>query len=235
MPDEARLAHLVDALASKPSYATGERKFPEAVSPDEAAAIAGALQDEFEAGTAKRAELARVQKIHIACQAGCNACCQLVIMVWRPEAEAAAAWLRRPENASALAHFRASYPRWRAAVGEAPEQLAALSAGPPAPYYEALRAQHRRTIPCAFDQDGRCTIYPARPIGCRNAHALDTAERCRGDWEGAPPAAVSLEPLSQYLVSATRLLRAAHNAAGAARHHQEPLCEAVHRLLEEPA
>lgn len=231
MADPARLARLVDALASKTSYATGERKFPEPIAGDEAAAIATALQDEFDGGAQKRAELAAAQGMSIACRAGCDACCRLVIMVWRPEAEAVAAWLRRPENAEARAWFEENYRRWRAAVGDAPERLAALSSGASAAYYDALRAQHRKMIPCAFDDGGRCAIYPARPIGCRNAHALDSDERCRGDWDGPPPAAVSLEPLTQFLVSATRLLRATHNAFPSERHRQESLCASVATLL----
>lgn len=84
---------------------------------------------------------------------------------------------------------------------------------------------------CAFNHDGRCVIHPVRPIGCRNAHALDTNARCRADSD-RPAAAVSFLPLDEFIKKSTRLLRAAHNAsANAERHRNESVCAAVHGLL----
>ena len=69
-----------------------------------------------------------------------------------------------------------------------------------------------------------------RPLGCRNAHALDTNERCVADR--APAAALEFVPLDRLMQSATRLLRAAHNAMSERRHGLESVGVAVHRLLQ---
>jgi hypothetical protein len=228
--DGARLARLVEQLASDARYASGNKRFPGRVTRGDAAAIAAALAEEVDAGTAARAEAARAQGYRIACESGCNACCEVLVLVYEPEAVAIARWLRQPENAEARGAFLAAFDAWRARVGDLPERLTALFVKGDTAAFDALGVDAwRARVLCAFNRDGRCAIYPVRPLGCRNAHALDTNQRCVADQ--APAAALAFVPLDDLMKSATRLLRAAHNAMTDRRHAIESVCVAVHRLL----
>ena len=237
--DPARLHALTAELGSKPSYAIGDRRLPSPVSTEDAARIATGLSHEVDDGVRMRAKLAEMRRLHIHCHAGCNACCNVVVMTWAPEAERVAEYLRQPKNAAARAHFEAQYRRWRDGLADVLPELSARSADHrnQAPYFDLLAEATRRRVLCAFDRDGRCVIYGVRPLGCRNAHALDTSARCAGDHpDGAKAAAVEFEPLDGFMVDATRLLRAVHNSMDHThthirRHHAEALCQAVARRL----
>lgn len=237
MSREDRLAYLVSQLGSDERYAIGSRRFPGYVTSDDAVAIAEALADEFDEGCAERAALAQAQGMQMACSAGCNGCCTIVVVVYLPEALRIARWLDEPENAEARARFLAAYPAWRERLGEDVEQLPKLFRDGKQAEYDALHMKvWRKQALCAFNHDGMCSIYAVRPIACRNAHALDTAERCVPDPPDAkPPHAVSFVPLEQFLKQASRLLRATHNASSSQRHHQEALCSAVYNLLSKPS
>lgn len=231
MPDETRLARLVSELGADPRYATGSRRFPLHISSEEAIAIAAALAEEFDLGSQERAALAARQGLQIYCKAGCSTCCEIMVMCYRPEALAIAAWLNQPENQATRERFLAAYPAWRAAVGDTPERLTRRFASGAQAEYDALHMeQWRKRVLCAFNHEGRCTIYPVRPLACRNAHALDTDAFCRADAPH-PAAAVDFVPLSRFLKDATRILRAAHNATSSRRHEQQAVCAFVHSLL----
>jgi Fe-S-cluster containining protein len=233
MSSEERLGQLVAQLDSDERYAVGARRFPGYVTADDAVAIAEALADELDAGCATRAELAAAEGLKIACSAGCHHCCTIVVLAYRPEVLRIVRWLEQPENAASRDRFVAAYPKWRAQVGDAVDQLPQLFRAGKKAAFESLHMElWRKGALCAFNHDGLCSIYPVRPLGCRNAHALDTAERCVPDPPGGqPPSAVSFLPLEEFLQRATRMLRATHNAISTQRHHQEALCSAVRRGL----
>lgn len=236
MPDADRLSRLVSELASDPRYAVGARRFPLPVSDGEAVAIAEALAEEFDSGTAERSRLAAAQGLNIYCRAGCSACCDILVMAYRPETLRIARFLSQPENAAVREGFLARYKSWREAAGDTPERLSALFVAGKQQEYDALHNEHfRRRIRCAFNDEGRCTIYAVRPIACRNAHALDTDAHCCADPpDGRPAAAVGFVPLERFMKDALRILRAAHNATTTRRHEQESICAAVHRHLSPP-
>jgi hypothetical protein len=246
-PEE--LARLAEALTADVGYATGERKFPRALTADEAADLAEALQRTVEHWTGERVRLAAERGARIACEPpcaeggrvprgaaerGCTGCCEELVIVSDPEARAVVRWLARPENAEARAAFLDAYPRWRAAAGDAPEQLAALTVHnrDRAAYAEAHVAYWRRRTLCAFNQAGSCTIYPVRPLVCRDAHAVGTNERCFGDYTGSVPAQkIRFGPLVDRLAQAHHVLQAAHNAISERTNQHAALCAAVHALL----
>ena len=209
MTDDAeRLARLVSELGADSRHAVGSRRFPGVVTDDDAVAIASELAEEFDAGVKQRAELAERANLHIYCKSGCTTCCCVMVMVYRPEALVIARWLLLPENAGAREAFLRAYPVWREAAGEAPEQLTKLFVGGDGKNYDTRHQDYfRKRLLCAFNQEGRCSIYPVRPIGCRNAHALDTDAYCCADPpEGKRAAAVEFVPLDRFLKSATSLL-----------------------------
>jgi Fe-S-cluster containining protein len=231
MDREQRLAEIVSELGSDERYATGQRRFSLPVSADDAAEIAEALMAEVDLGVEARARAAANKQF--ACKRGCNACCEELIMVWLPEAMAVARWLGRPQNAEVREHFLAAYPRWRPAVGDAPERIArAFARGNAARVAELHIEQWQKRVMCAFNRDGDCTVYAVRPAKCRTGHAIGTNEHCYGDDEsGVPAARLSFPPLDDYVDKARTLLQAAHIAVGGAPGHPWALCEAVHGLL----
>ena len=228
--DDGRLDQLVGELASDPAYATGERKFPRRVSLDEAARIAGRLQDEVDRGVLARAEMLAAQGRELACKRGCNGCCEEPIMIFRPEAARVARWLDRPENALARAAFRAAYPAWRDRVGDMPARLSAKFANDPGSYMQAHIEAWSKGVMCAFNREGACSIYPVRPINCRTAHALDTSAYCSGAAIQSATRAAFV-PLDQFVARTRKLLAAAHHAARGPKGRVEALCTAVYELL----
>jgi hypothetical protein len=232
--DRQRLLSVVEQLCADLDYATGARKFPGTVAPDEAAGIADALHDEMEGHTAERARLAVANSVPIACGRACTGCCEELVIVSLPEALTIAHWLSRPENAERRAAFLAGYASWRAAAGDAPETIAALTVRNQdrARYAEAHVAYWRRRILCAFNLNGDCSIYPVRPLVCRDAHAVGSNERCFGDHPGSVPAVrIQYEPAMGFLRHAHMVLQAAHNAVSDEANRHEPLCAVVYRLL----
>lgn len=225
-----RLRALVDELASDPGYSSGARKFPRRVSLDDAAVIAGGVQDEVDAGVAAREAQIASQGLVLACKRGCTGCCEEPIMIFRPEAARVARWLEQPEHAAARDAFRAAYKDWKNRVGDTPAKLSALFVSHPERYVEAHVEGWKQGVLCAFNQGGDCTIYPVRPIVCRGGHALDTSEHCTGA-STRPAARATFVPLDQFIARTRKLLAATHNAARGPRGRVEALCDVVYEML----
>jgi Fe-S-cluster containining protein len=228
---EQRLAHIVTQLDRDARYATGSRRFPGYVSPADAIEIAAALAEELDDGARARAQKAEQQGMQIACDIGCHRCCTVVVTAYQPEILRITQFLSQPENAAERKGFLDRYAAWRAAVGDEVEKLPTVMASTRQDEIDRLHfALWRRGTLCAFNEGGICTIYPVRPLACRNAHALDTDAYCVPDPpEGKRPTMVDFVPMNRFLSKATRLLHATHNAVAAPsqRHQQEALCSAV--------
>lgn len=221
---------LINELAADLEGYETNRAFPREVTLGEAAAIATFLHDQVESGTEARAQAIARAGAEVACTPGCNACCMEPIMVFRPESARVAQWLEQPENAEARAHFLAAFPAWNEAIGEMSDQLSVLYFSDPERYVANHTAAWREQVMCPFNRDGACSIYPVRPTVCRNAHALDTAERCSPD-AGQPATRATFVPLDQFMANARRLLRATHNATAGQRWLQRALPIDVHEML----
>lgn len=225
------IAQLLDELDADSAYATGERPFPLPVSQEDAAGIAELLHHQVDIGVEVRARVAAQAGHDIACKPGCNACCSELIMVSLPEAVAVARWLAdHPEEREA---FLGAYGQWRQRMGQAPERLlAAIARGDEDGYMRLYVAQFLKGVPCAFNRDGLCSIYPVRPVVCRVAHALDTAEHCRGDSpDGNRPARFSFVPLDALVARTRGVFLAAHHAMGGPTDVPAVLCDAVYEML----
>jgi hypothetical protein len=231
--DHARLALLVQELARDPAYATGRRSFPRTVTPEDAIAIAAALQAEVDKGVGARAAAAARQGMTMACGRGCAWCCEEPVMIYRPEAVRVARWLAAPEQAEACAAFRAALPAWRERVGDLSARLGELTARGDAEAYRAAHMEAWRTrAMCALNQGGDCLVYPVRPIVCRNAHATGTAAHCRIDApDRAPVSRLTFAGLDGFVARARGILRAAHNALGGPRGRPEEICDVVAALI----
>ncbi|MFO0576584.1 MAG: hypothetical protein U1A78_21470 [Polyangia bacterium] len=225
---------LVGALLRHPGFASGERRFPRRVERDEGADLAEQLMAQVDRACAARSQVSARQGLPIVCSRGCSGCCEELVLVYLPEAAAVTRYLMRPENHAARDAFLAGFPAWQKAVGDAAVRMSeCVARGDNKGYVERHQAQWRRRILCAFNRDGECTVYPVRPLACRNAHAVETPTRCSGANVSGPPAArVEYQPLDEYLRGARTVLIAAHHAMGGERRRPQALCEAVHRLLQ---
>jgi hypothetical protein len=238
--DEDELGKLIARLTSRPEYAVGTRPFPERIDDDDAAEIAEAMQRELEKGLDAREQLARRKRLRIACARGCNVCCEELVVVYLPEAMAVARWLRSAAGAEARAWFLDKYPSWRARAGDGIEREADLNADDTRrdEYERAHKEQWRRRVMCAFNHEGACSIYPVRPMLCREGHAVDSNAQCCVEVALVdPPRRLTFAPVQEFMSRANVLLRATHNAvagkekASTRVNRAEALCELVYRLL----
>jgi Fe-S-cluster containining protein len=238
--DEDELARLIDRLTGQPEYALGTRQFREPIDDDDAAEIAEAMQRQLEHGLAAREQLAKRKRLRIVCARGCNVCCEELVVVYLPEAMAVARWLRSAAGAEARARFLDKYASWRERAGDGIEREADLNADwtRREEYERAHKEQWKRRVMCAFNDDGACSIYPVRPMLCREGHAIDSNARCCVDVALVdPPRRLTFAPVEEFMKRANVLLRATHNAVAAKEkastrvNRAEALCELVYRLL----
>lgn len=231
MTEKERLKRLVAELVSDPGYLTGRRRFPRTVTVDDAVTVAAELQEGVDAGIAQRDASAQSRRVTIACAPGCDSCCHMPIMVFLPEALRVVAWLRRPENAEALARFEAAYPAWRAAAAAAADGVADATQAHDREAVEArVFAYWRLRVPCPFLDGGLCSIYPARPNVCRAHHAVATAANCVPD-PPEPSRRFNFVPLDQFVERARHIHLGLHHALGGARQRTVALGQAVHDAL----
>jgi hypothetical protein len=104
--------------------------------------------------------LAKAPPPGVACRAGCDHCCYQTVGVTAVEALAIHHYLRATLPAADLAAIAAR-------VRNARSRAEGLSS------VERFSPDH----PCAFLEDGRCSIYEARPLSCRGMNSLD-ADDC---------------------------------------------------------
>ncbi len=225
---------LISDLLADEAYASGRRVYPRTVTLADALAVVARLYAEVDRGVAARADAARRDGVTIACGRGCNACCAEPIMVLLPTAVTVAAWLARPEQTEARARFLAAYPGWRAQVGDRLEKLSELGApGKPREPFAAAHAAHQlRRILGPFNHGGDCTVYPVRPVVCRNGHAVETADYCAGDHpSGKHATRLAFAPLDDFIRRVRLVEQALHFALGARPLRQTALPDLVYALL----
>lgn len=227
-----RGARVTQALAE---HSAGKRVHLPIVQRGDVLVVTAGLHRSLDAVAAQREVQVRREGSSVACTAGCSSCCHTAVVVHEPEALLVAALLERPEHAEARAHFLAAYPAWQQELGKDVERIRTLHAM--GRYDDAervfFRLQERRVM-CAFNRDGLCTVYEARPGICRNTHALDTAEHCQPGGAHRPTVAghEAMDFLMEQLPRVTATLQdALHRTDGGA---PDALCSAVHRLLTAP-
>jgi len=88
----------------------------------------------------------------------------------------------------------------------------------------------RKSVLCAFNRTGECTVYPVRPTVCRTGHALETSNNCGGTAEGNAQRATFV-PLDNFVERTRILMLATHYAMRGTRGRPEALPHAVHALL----
>jgi len=170
----------------------------------------------------------------IACQRGCHECCYELVLVTAAEAHVMALELLRPENAVLLERFEAQADDWLdASEARAQRACVALAAADWPTYLEKRREHHRARQLCPLNQDGECTLYDARPLRCRSAWVVDSADRCGPDVEPRPQL-VSYPAYEQFLAMTRRLSSGLQEAVGRPGERRQSLpyavCEELARL-----
>lgn len=117
------------------------------------------------------------------CGAGCSACCSLLAPISRAEA------YRLRELVDALPEpqrleRRARFDEARAQIAAAGLLAELQSAGRLDDLDEVGERYHQARIACPFLDAGTCSIYPERPLPCREHVALTPAGNCSGEGEG---------------------------------------------------
>jgi Fe-S-cluster containining protein len=113
----------------------------------------------------------------LACRPGCYFCCHNQIEVTPPEALLLGDYVAQ--------HFSAA-EKWQ--LAERIERAIELKTG----RSKKEVAECRRQLPCPCLIEGRCAVYPVRPLVCRAMHALD-AGKCEASLKGQ-----DLHPVAHY-------------------------------------
>jgi Fe-S-cluster containining protein len=134
----------------------------------------------------------------IRCRAGCFACCHQLVVVSPLEAHAIAEYVQaHPELREAL---RGRVEAWRARLAAEPELAEHLEEFEKEEGYVsgeqggALETEYfLARIPCPFLDEGRCSIYPVRPFGCREHFVLSDPALCAQDLQAPETAGTRME------------------------------------------
>ncbi len=228
--DPDRLAQVAGALGAAFREASQGRqvRLP-VIQPADAAGLVMVMHAQLDEAIEERSAAAAAEGAHIACSAGCSSCCVSPLLVTEGEAVTVAQWLKLPENKEIRGAFLAAYPAWKRGVGDAGAALERASTGTDEERRDAAMQFKRRAVMCAFNRDGLCSIYAARPARCRKALALDTNAHCGADSDGN---------VKYYEHERTEITFEEQEPMRAALHHAfklngslEMLCSAVQRLL----
>jgi hypothetical protein len=225
------VSRLDDVLDRLTQSIDGKRRLP-VIRAEDAESVCDHFHANVDRGTAARERAVEAAGRRVACGEGCTQCCRTIPSILAGEAVAIARWLDRPENLAARERFLEEYPKWYEQVADLVEaSLAASAAGDQEGVLAAFRGVVRRGVMCAFNQDGKCTIYDVRPTVCRNAHALDV--RCD------PARSETLEyfdfkPLDDYVERLRPVSMAMHQALRRDGTGARPICVHVFEALAHP-
>jgi hypothetical protein len=227
--DPARLGAVASALGeASRAINNGERVRLPVLKNADAAGINFAMMAEFDDAIAERSANIANEGLVMACNKGCNACCVAPLVVSESEAVTVAEWLSLPENAEIKAQFLAKLPLWKRTGGE--EAVAVVkNTETPEMRRTAAIAYTRKGAMCAFNHEGACSIYPARPARCRMAHALVDNSHC-GQW-GDGQINYYMHDRTQITFDEQEDIRQAMHFAMRQNAPFELLCSAVDRLL----
>jgi hypothetical protein len=181
--DPARLAQVAGELgAAINALEEGKRVRLPVIQRADAAGLTMIMHAELDDAIEDRSAEAAAEGHHIACSAGCSGCCVSPVLVTEGEAVTVAEWLGLPENKEIKERFLAAYPAWKQGIGDAATALERARGN------DELRAAamtlKRRAVMCAFNREGLCSIYDARPARCRTTHALDDNTHCGAESDG---------------------------------------------------
>ena len=227
--DRDRLSKVASELGAAIAQAerTGRVSLP-VIQPRDAAGFVMAMNEAFDAAIDERSREAAADGLHIACSAGCSACCVSPVLVSEGEAVTVAEWLALPENAAVRARFFQKYKTWREQAGEVSQMFATAKTADEK--RAAAMAFKHKGVMCAFNHEGLCSIYEPRPARCRRAHALETNANCGADGTGEVK--YFEHPRTEMTFQEQEPFRAVLHHALRPNANVELLCNAVFRLID---
>ena len=105
------------------------------------------------------------------CTAGCSHCCNLEVPMSRAEGETIAAWLDENATPEMRAEIRDRLRAWLVWYRDDYPRLVASG-------ISRADAFFRHAPPCALLVGDRCSVYPVRPITCRNHLVSSPVAEC---------------------------------------------------------
>ncbi len=228
------LDKLVEAILEDPGYACGERSFAERIDIDDAIVVLDDFYAAHDEADQQLPEVAKKMRRTIACQSGCNGCCESLFLVSTTEAHAVARELSKPERENDRAEFELAAAVWLSRAGDRADEAAASFAEERTTRYISLvRAHGLDHIMCPLNRDGACTVYEVRPLPCRQGWVLDTSDYCTpSDDPNQPDAQLVTHKAYEDLVATGRQLSAGLQNALGDGVKRKPLVRAVLDALE---
>lgn len=167
-----------------------------------------------EAASREIDRLGREEGVTPSCRPGCFECCGQHVLMNPAEAHALAQFIRRNFSAEETDRLR-----WRVRLWHAQDEIRLDR--PPGPGSPASSELDRCGLFCPLLVEGRCSVYPVRPVICRTHFVSSHPSLCRASFDSRPAAepAVSLTSVLEATRAFSRLLRtelegAARDASG---------------------
>ena len=136
-----------------------------------------ALDDSFIAGVTSQLSQAGLT---ISCKAGCGACCRQMVPITIFEAEALGVWIRTlPDSRQQELARSFHHALLKLAAAGFIDRMASEKwlAGSESARQLVLEYFYQR-LPCPFLEDESCSIYPIRPLVCREYLVTSPSEHC---------------------------------------------------------
>ena len=128
----------------------------------------------------------------VSCKAGCGACCRQIVPISDIEAHAIAEVIERmPDERRAHVMERFADAERRLAATKPLDEMIDGINGPDR--YEFAVAYFKYGVACPFLEDESCSIYPDRPLICREYLVHTPVERCSKVGEGG----IGVVPISR--------------------------------------
>jgi hypothetical protein len=164
--------------------------------------VAAGVEANLDALVARHATLDLPGEPRPACARGCFYCCHSRVELTAPEVFVLARFLRAHPDPARDERLVATARELEGVDG---------------------RAYHRQQVRCALlDDDGACTVYPARPMACRRAHSTDASICAATHHDPSLDAPIPFAPVLQRSASALVLgWLEGYAHAGRAPHHYE--------------
>jgi len=164
-------------------------------------------------------DLLKREGMPIACKAGCSWCCHLRVELLPYEAIAIFRYIRTAMPKSLADHVSER-------INAKAEQIRPMTP----------REHECAKVQCAFLVDGRCSVYPVRPMACAAHHSADVAV-CEAAFH-RPTGQDDLIPQVANLVRSREAMQAAANQAMVNRNLRRQCIElhtAISALLRDPS
>ncbi len=112
------------------------------------------------------------------CHSGCSACCSMLIEIFKLEAFVIIEYIKKTNQEYLFDRIENTYNIVKDLITESPLGTDNKDE------IEKFKVDYfKKKIPCVFLVDGRCSIYPVRPVNCATYHSYGLYKECLKDDE----------------------------------------------------